>query len=78
MAVGVLIEVFGKMVFSFTRSVMEHYNPEEPAFTIESFGFNPLKNTQGENGTTLQSASLFTKNTAMKRAEARTISQEEL
>lgn len=48
MAVGVLIEVFGKMVFSFTRSVMEHYNPEEPAFTIESFGFNPLESTGRE------------------------------
>ncbi|PFX19176.1 hypothetical protein AWC38_SpisGene16420 [Stylophora pistillata] len=24
---------------------MEHCNPEEPAFTIESFGFNPLENT---------------------------------
>ncbi|PFX19175.1 hypothetical protein AWC38_SpisGene16423 [Stylophora pistillata] len=48
MAVGVLIEVFGKIVFSFTRSVMEHYNPEEPAFTIESFGFNPLESTGRE------------------------------
>ncbi|XP_078347802.1 uncharacterized protein LOC144632913 [Oculina patagonica] len=38
-----LIEVFGHIVFSFTRGVTEHYNPEEPEFTAESFGYDPLQ-----------------------------------
>ena len=33
-----LIEVFGHIVSSFTRGVTEHYNPDEPEFTAESFG----------------------------------------
>ena len=45
---GRLIEVFGHIVFSFTRSVTEHYNPEEPEFTAESFGYNPLQSTGQE------------------------------
>ena len=36
-----LIKVFGHIVFSFTRDVTEHYNPEEPEFTAESFGYDP-------------------------------------
>ena len=36
-----LIEVFGPIVFSFTRGVAEHYNPQEPEFTAESFGYDP-------------------------------------
>ncbi|XP_022800788.1 uncharacterized protein LOC111338555 [Stylophora pistillata] len=48
MAGSILIEVFGKIAFSFTRSVMEHYHPEEPEFTIESFGLNPLESTGRE------------------------------
>ena len=48
MAGSILIEVFGKMAFSFTRGVMEHYNPEEPEFTAESFGFIPLESTGRE------------------------------
>ena len=43
-----MIELLGKMAFSFTRSVMEHYNPEEPEFTAESFGFHYLENTGRE------------------------------
>ena len=43
-----LIEVFGHIVFSFTRSVTEHYNPEEPEFTAESFGYDPLQSTGRE------------------------------
>ena len=73
MAGSILIEVFGKMVFSFTRSVMEHYNPEEPEFTAESFGLSPLESTGGENGTTVQLTNLFTKNTVTLKAQARTI-----
>ena len=43
-----LIEVFGRIVFSFTRGVSEHYNPEEPEFTPESFGYDPLESTGRE------------------------------
>ena len=45
---GTLIEVFGHIVFSFTRGVTEHYNPEEPQFTAESFGYTSLDNTGRE------------------------------
>ena len=43
-----LIEVFGHIVFSFTRSVTEHYNPEEPEFKAEYFGYSPLESTGRE------------------------------
>ena len=43
-----LIELFGHVVFSFTRGVTEHYNPEEPEFTAESFGYSPLESTGRE------------------------------
>ena len=45
MASSTLLEVFGHFVFSFTRGVTEHLNPEEPEFTAESFGHNPLEST---------------------------------
>ena len=48
MSSSTLIEVFGHIVFSFTRGVTEHYHPEEPEFTAESFGYNPLENTGRE------------------------------
>ena len=48
MSSSTLIEVFGHIVFSFTLSVTEHYNPEEPEFTAESFGYNPLESTGRE------------------------------
>ncbi len=48
MSSSTLIEVFGDIVFSFTRGVTEHYNPEEPEFTVESFGYNPLESTGRE------------------------------
>ena len=37
-----LLEMFGHIVFSFTRGVAGHYNPEEPEFTAELFGCNPF------------------------------------
>ena len=43
-----LVEVAGDIVFRFTRSVTEHYNPEEPEFTAESFGYDPLQSTGRE------------------------------
>ena len=43
-----LIEVFGHIVFSFTRGVIEHYNPEEPEYTAESFGYSSLESTGQE------------------------------
>ncbi|KAL9956483.1 hypothetical protein ACROYT_G037964 [Oculina patagonica] len=48
MSSSTLIEVFGHIVFSFTRGVTEHYNPEEPEFTAESFGYDPLQGTGRE------------------------------
>ena len=43
-----LIEVAADIVFRFTRSVAEHYNPEEPEFTAETFGYDPLQSTGRE------------------------------
>ena len=43
-----LIELVGHIVFNFTRGVTEHYNLEEPEFTAESFGYNPLESTERE------------------------------
>ncbi|XP_078347213.1 uncharacterized protein LOC144632436 [Oculina patagonica] len=48
MSSSTLIEVFGHIVFSFTRGVTEHFNPEEPEFTAESFGYDPLQSTGRE------------------------------
>ena len=48
MSSNTLLEVLGHIVFSFTRGVTEHYNPEEPEFTAESFGYNPLESTGRE------------------------------
>ena len=48
MSSSTLIEVFGHIVFSFTRGVTEHYNPEEPEFTAELFGYDPLESTGRE------------------------------
>ena len=48
MSSSTLIELFGHIVFSFTRGVKEHYNSEEPEFTAESFGYNPLDSTGRE------------------------------
>ena len=45
MASSAVIEVLGSIVFSFTRGITEHCNPEEPEFTPESFGYNPLDST---------------------------------
>ena len=39
------MEVLGHVMFSFTRSVTDHYNPEEPEYTSESFGYSPLEST---------------------------------
>ena len=40
--------LFGHVTFSFTRGVTEHYNPEEPKFTAESFSYDPLQSTSRE------------------------------
>ena len=48
MSTSTLIEVFGHILYSFTRGVTEHYNPDEPEFTFESFGYNPLESTGRE------------------------------
>ena len=33
MSTSTLMEVFGHILYSFTRGVTEHYNPDEPEFT---------------------------------------------
>ena len=43
-----LIEVFGHILFSFTRGVTERCNPQEPEHTAESFGYSPLESTGKE------------------------------
>ena len=43
-----LLEMFSHMVFSFTRGVAEHYNPDELEFTAELFGCNPFESTGRE------------------------------
>ena len=43
-----LLEMFSHIVFSFTRGVAEHYNPDEPEFTPEVFGYNALESTGRE------------------------------
>ena len=43
-----LLEMFGHIVFSFTRGVAEHYNPDEPEFTPELFDYNALESTGRE------------------------------
>ncbi|XP_078347820.1 uncharacterized protein LOC144632938 [Oculina patagonica] len=48
MSSSTLLEVFGHIVFSFTRGVTEHFNPEEPEFTAESLGYDPLQSTGRE------------------------------
>ena len=48
MSSSTLLEVLGHIVFSFTRGVTEHYNPEEPEYTAESFGYDPLQSTGRE------------------------------
>ena len=48
MGITTLLEVFGEILFYFTRSVTERYNPEEPEFTTESLGYDPLLSTGRE------------------------------
>ena len=48
MGISTLLEVFGQILYYFTRGVTEHYNPEEPEFTTESFGYDPLQSTGRE------------------------------
>ena len=48
MSSNTLIEVFGYILFSFTRGVTEHYNPQEPEYTAECFGYSPLERTGQE------------------------------
>ena len=43
-----LIEVFGHIVYSFTRGVTEHFNPQEPEYMAGSFGYEPLQSTGRE------------------------------
>jgi len=43
-----LIELFGHIVFSFTRSVSQHYNPEDPVHTADSSGYSLLERTGRE------------------------------
>ena len=40
-----MIEVFGNIVFSFTKSVSETFRPEDPYYSQESLEYIPLENT---------------------------------
>ena len=43
MSSSTVIDVFGHILYSFTRGVTEHYNPDEPEFTdSDSFNLLPL------------------------------------
>ena len=48
MSSSTLIEVFGHILFSFTRGVTEHFNPQEPECTAESFGYSLYESTGQE------------------------------
>ena len=48
MGSSTLLEMFGHIVFSLTRGVAGHYNPDEPEFTPELFGCNPFESTGRE------------------------------
>ena len=48
MSGSTLIEVASDIAFRLTRSVTEHCNPDEPEFTVESFGYDPLQSTGRE------------------------------
>ena len=43
-----ILEMVSHIVFSFTRGVAEHYNPDEPEFTPELFGYNAFERTGRE------------------------------
>ena len=40
-----LLEMLSDIMFSFTRGVTEHYNPDEPEFIPETFGYNAFEYT---------------------------------
>ena len=48
MGYSTLLEMLSHIVFSFTRGVAEHYNPDEPEFTAELFGRDPFECTGRE------------------------------
>ena len=48
MLASTIAELFGPVLYNFTRDVTEYYNPNEPEFTAESFGYNPLDSTGRE------------------------------
>ena len=43
-----IAELLGHILHSLTRDVTEYYNPNEPEFTAESFGYDPLESTGRE------------------------------
>ena len=43
-----LLELFGRVLLSFTRSVTDQYSPEEPEYNTEYFGYNSLESTGRE------------------------------
>ena len=48
MLASTIAELFGPILYNVTRDVTEYYNPNEPEFTAESFGYNPLDSTGRE------------------------------
>ena len=45
MAENTLVEVCGGIIFGLTRSVAEHYNPNQAEDDLESFHYNPVEST---------------------------------
>ena len=73
MSSSTLIEVFGQIVFRFTSSVTEHYNPGEPEYTTESLLASILYKAQVKNGIISLLMNLFTRNTATEKPRAKSI-----
>ena len=48
MTLGTFIELLSQLAICVTRGVTEQYNPDEPEFTVEAFGYSPLQNTGRE------------------------------
>ena len=63
-----IAELFGSILYNFTRDVTEYYNPNEPEFTAESLA-TILWTVQGENGIVILLMNLFTKNTATEKPQ---------
>ena len=77
MQVSTLLEVFGEILFSFTRGVTEQYNPEDPNSPQSRLAMILYK-AQVENGITILWMSLFTKNIVTRKSQVRPLWRQEV